>query len=157
MAWNLAGTLVSVPLFEWMLVWLLFLAIIYGLLAKTKALSEQVSVNGVIALVGAFIITNYTPVAPLLTQIFYLMALMLAIFLAFVLAIAIIGVEPGKWIPEAKTAGPLYAVIGLVGAVVTSVFGMIRWNLEIDLSAVVTIAIIIIMIMAVAGLSIEKK
>jgi len=145
------GNLAKIGFFEFLLPWLLFLAMVYGMLQKTKAVSQEVTVNALIAAVSAFLIINYTGIGLILSQVFFALAIILALLLMAVLMLAIIGIDVSKWVTDVKTVGPIWGIVGIVSAVLFSIFGIIRFNIEINIETAVTLLIVVTMLLAVSS------
>lgn len=116
--------------------WMLFTAIIYGILQNKKYISEQTSVNGVIAISSAFIIT-YLGRGIFLTNLFWVSGIfMLVILLAGIMGglfgINFVDIFKGKtWVGYVAIGlGVLAFLLALTITSTGSYFGLdkIDWN-----------------------------
>ena len=133
--------------------WILFTAIIYGILQSKKYISEEVSVNGVIAISSAFIIT-YLGRGEFLTNLFWIAGIfMLVILLAGIMG-GLFGVnfldlfKEKAWVGYiALGLGVLAFVLALIITSAGDYFGLNR----IDWDAVEQVFGIILAIGAIIG------
>ncbi len=115
------GNLAKLGFFEFFLPFVLFMAIFYGVLHKSKVISEEVSVNGVIAVAMAFFVVNYTPIGLYATTIFFWGATIITGLLLIVMFAGVLGVSLPEFfkINESGDKGPakyVVAIAGLLGA-----------------------------------------
>ena len=157
------GNVAQVGIMNFALGWLLFLALIYGLLHKSKIISAEISINAIISMIISFIIVNYTAIGLVLGDMFYILALGLVLMLVLLLVFAMMGVDISKLVSTGGggTGGAIggwaaMTIFGTVSAIMISYFGIINFNITIDTSTVITLAIIGIMALAVFSIGKAK-
>lgn len=140
----------QVGLFDFVLPFLLFLALIYGLLQASKVISEQVSVNGVISIAIALFIVVLTPISQWLPQIFFTLATLLLVALLFLVTAAMFGLKVGGIQLKAKElAGPFGIIAGAAAGIIVAIFGIVKFNLELNINTAVILAMLGIIAAAV--------
>ena len=94
------GNLDKLGFFDFLLPFLLFMAIIYGILSKYEPFRKPgadgeptVAINAVISIVMSFFIINYTPIGFYFTELFALMATVVAGILVLTIVIGMFGVD----------------------------------------------------------------
>ncbi len=145
----LFGNLRYLGFFDFLLPWALFSAITFGILAKSEAISKEVSVNGTISLAASFFIINYTPLGMTLgaffTNLFGVAALIMGGLLVAIFFLGMAGLKFEDIAGGNKTAiGILLAFIALI--VFLSTGG--SW-IRVDETTLATMFMIIVMAMAV--------
>ncbi len=145
------GNMNRLGFFEFLMPWILFLAIIFAVLKKSEVFGEEISVNAVIAAVVSFFIINYTPVGMTLgtffTTLFGLAAVIIAGLLVGILFIGMAGIKPEELLGKAnKTAiAVLLGFLALIAFI--SVGGMSFFNIDSDL--VITLFMLLLMLFAI--------
>ncbi len=134
--------------YDFLLPWLLFLAVFYGLLQGKKTISEEASVNGVIAIVAAFLVA-FIARGMLYTRIFGTMGVVAAGLLIVLIFLAMFGLKPEELFGEHKAALAIVLAI-IVLFIFLSAGGLSAFGAAIDSDTVMTIVILIIMVAAVA-------
>lgn len=132
---TLLGNLRHLGFFDFLLPWLLALAVMYGLLNKSKIVSEEYSVNALIAIVVAFFLVNYTPygfLGEFFTHIFASAVILLSAILVGVMFLSMTGMDAGEFMKENKIIVGLLAFIAVIAIFVaaggSSIFGYIDIN-----------------------------
>lgn len=109
----LLENLQNIGFFNFFLPLLLFLAVYYGLLDKTEAVSDQDAVNGVIALSLAFLtmlgIYSFVPFS-IFPQFLGALAILLVVLLGVVMVLGMFGVDFSE---GAEIGGNIYLLGGL--------------------------------------------
>ncbi len=145
---NMLRTLESLGFVDFVLPWLLFLAVFYGVLQGKKTISEESSVNGVIAIVAAFLVA-FIARGFLYTRIFGTMGVVAAGLLIVLVFLAMFGLKPEELFGEHKTA-----LAVTLGAIVLFIFisagGLGAFGSAIDSDTLMTIFILLTMVAAVA-------
>lgn len=154
------GNLTQVGPFEFLLMFVFFLALLYGLLRRIKLLGEEVSVTAAASAALAFILVNYTPIGTVFAQLFFIAGVLILLLLMFVLLISMLGGDIGKFfdtMSSIKSMGPLYVILGGSMLIALSYFGLVSFNLQIDASFIMVMMFIGIMVIAVWGLAMAPK
>ncbi|MFH1127069.1 MAG: hypothetical protein ABIG84_07345 [archaeon] len=145
------GNMNRLGFFEFLLPWLLFLAIMFALLKKSQVFGEEVSVNAVIAAIVSFFIINYTPIGMTLgtffTTLFGIASIIIAGLLVGILFLGMAGIKPEELFgKENKTF--LAILLGFLALIAfISVGGLSFFNIGGDLMA--TMGMLLIMLFAV--------
>ncbi len=145
------GNMNRLGFFEFLMPWILFLAIIFAILKKSEVFGEEISVNAVIAAVVSFFIINYTPVGMTLgtffTTLFGLAAVIITGLLVGILFLGMAGIKPDELLGKAnKTAiAVLLGFLALIAFI--SVGGMSFFNIDSDL--VITLFMLLLMLFAI--------
>lgn len=133
---------------DFVLPWLLFLAVFYGVLQGKKIISEEAPVNGVIAIVAAFL-AAFIARGFLYTRIFGTMGVVAAALIIVLVFLGMFGLKPEELFGEHKTALAI-ALAGIVLFIFLSAGGLSAFGSAIDSDTVLTIVILLVMITAVA-------
>ncbi|VVB60178.1 Uncharacterised protein [uncultured archaeon] len=141
-------TLSNLGFYDFMLPWLLFLAVFYGLLQSKKTISEDAAVNGVIAIVAAFL-TAFIARGFLYTRIFGTMGVVAAGLVILLVFLAMFGLKPEELFGEHKAALGI-ALALLVLFIFLSAGGLSAFGAGIDSDTVITIVILLVMVGAIA-------
>lgn len=145
---NMLSTLQNLGFYDFLLPWLLFVAVFYGLLQGKKTISEESSVNGVIAIVAAFLLAFFAR-GMLYTRMFGTMGVVAAGLIIVLIFLAMFGLKPEELFGEHKTTlGILLAIIVLF--IFLSAGGLGAFGTAIDSDTLMTIVILLIMVAAVA-------
>lgn len=145
---NMLANLTNMGFYDFILPWLLFLAVFYGLLQGKKTISEDSSVNGVIAIVSAFLVA-YIARGMLYTRIFGTMGVVFAGFLMIVIFLALFGIKPEELLGSNKTA--LAIILGIIGlAIFLSAGGLDVFGTSIDSETSTMVVVLILMFGAIA-------
>ncbi len=134
--------------YDFLLPWLLFLAVFYGLLQGKKVISEESSVNGVIAIVAAFL-AAFVARGFLYTSMFGTMGIVAAGLIIILIFLAMFGLKPDELFGEHKTALAI-ALAGIVLFIFLSAGGFGAFGAAIDSDTIMTIVILLVMVAAVA-------
>ncbi len=95
---DVIGILNQVGFYDFVLPWLLFFGIVFGLLQRTGIFGEDRGIIAIISAAIAFFVVNYTPVggiAAYYSRLFGGMSMILSALLVLVLFVAIMGFEIG--------------------------------------------------------------
>lgn len=134
--------------YDFLLPWLLFLALFFGILQGKKIISEDTTVNGVIAIVSAFLVA-YIAHGMLLTRIFGTFGVVAAGGLILLIALGMFGIKPEELLGANKTA--LSVGIALIAVLIfVSAGGLEIFNLFIDSDTVWTVILLLVMVGAIA-------
>ena len=147
------GNMNRLGFFEFLLPWILFLAIIFAILKKSEVFGEEISVNAVIAAVVSFFIINYAPagiamtLGTFFTTLFGIAAVIIAGLLVGILFLGMAGIKPEELLGKAnKTAiAVLLGFLALIAFI--SVGGMSFFNIDSDL--VITLFMLLLMLFAI--------
>lgn len=145
---NMLSTLDKLGFYDFMLPWLLFVAVFYGVLQGKKVISEESSVNGVIAIVAGFL-TAYIARGFLYTSIFGTMGIVAAGLLIVLIFLGMFGIKPEDVFGGHKTALSITLAI-VVLFIFLSAGGLSAFGSGIDNDTTVTIVLLLIMAGAVA-------
>ncbi|RLJ04649.1 MAG: hypothetical protein DRP08_01245 [Candidatus Aenigmatarchaeota archaeon] len=156
MTWAVAflGNLQQMAFFDFVLPWLLAFAIMFGVLTKSNIFKEK-NVNGLISLVIAFFLTNYTPYGTSLGAFFTTLSgsaiLVLSGLLVVLLFAGLMGLKPEDILGGNKTAlGLFLLIIGIILFISAGGESVIGVNLGGEtLSALFMVLIIAIAVMFV--------
>lgn len=113
---NIVGQLAGLGFYSFVLPWLLFFAVILGVLNYSKPFGDQKRINAIISAAVAFFITAFTPagttLAAYFTTIFGVGAMTLAVLLLIVILGGVLGYKPD----DITGAGGTWAkpLVGLV-------------------------------------------
>ena len=141
----LIGNLRYLGFYDFFLPFVLFVAIIYGLLSKTETISDEPSLNGIIAISVSFFIINYTPLGMFFSSLFGLASIVLAGLLVLLLFGGMFGIELDDVFSGNKAAvgiGLLLLTIIVFLSVSTDFFDM-------NSSSVMTVALLFVMVLGV--------
>lgn len=100
---KMLANLTNLGFYDFMLPWLLFVAIIFGLLQSKKTISEDPAVNGVISIVAAFFIA-YIARGMFYAKFFGIFGGVIAGFLILIISLAMFGIKPEELFGSNKTA-----------------------------------------------------
>ncbi len=95
---DVIGILNQVGFYDFVLPWLLFFGIVFGLLQNKQIITSERGINAIISAAIAFFVVTYTPVggiAVYYSKLFGGAAMILSALLVFVLFVAIMGIEVG--------------------------------------------------------------
>ncbi len=113
-------------MFDFFFPWVLFTAIIYGVLQSKQYISDQSSVNGAIALSLSFLIA-YFGRGIFLANIFWIFGVFLVIFVLGILIATMVGVNIGDVFKDKSWVAYLgvgLGVLSLIGAlIITDAYG----------------------------------
>ena len=141
--------------FDFVLPWSLTLAIVYGILTKTKFISEEYSVNGLIAITIAFFLINYMPVpyslGEVFTNIFGIGIIVIIILLIVVLFLAMTGIEIGDLVKDNKIIAILLIATILI-IIISIIGGSMISEINVDSPIVAILFAVIIFAMALSFL-----
>jgi hypothetical protein len=163
----LIGNLNHIGFYDFLLPYILFLAIVFGILAKYEPFkpadgSSSVFINGVIAISVSFFIINYTPIGLYFTQLFAITATVLGAILVLMLVSGMFGVD----IKETTLQGNVKHFVVGFGAIVALIIFYIAaasyygFNLFVGLARInsdTIITYVILTIMAVIVFFIIKS
>ncbi len=143
----LLGNLGRIGFFNFVLPWLFTLAVIYGILLKSKLFDGQPAINGLLAIVVSFFVVNYTPVGfgldTFFTRIFGMGVLILVVIFVVLLFMGLVGLK-GEDIFKAENLGGGTAVALLLGLVGFLMFSFGGFNISADIITIVVVMIMII-------------
>lgn len=115
----LVGNLNKVGFFDFILPFILFTAIVYGILTTKKWISGESSVNGTIAILFAFSLLNYTPMGIWFSSLFGMASMILAVMLILLMFTGLAGLNMEDVVGSNK------ALLGMIlGLLVVFMF----WN-----------------------------
>lgn len=112
---QMISNLQNLGFYDFVLPFILFMAIIYGLLQNKKTISEETSINGIIAIALSFFIT-YVARGFFYTKVFGLFGVVMAAFLIIILFLAMFGLKPEELLGENKTT--LAIILGVVAVII---------------------------------------
>ncbi len=149
----LVGNLNQMGFYRFVLPWLFTMAIVYGILLKTKIFAEnQQALNGVIAIVAAFFVINYTPAGFALdtffTQAFGVGILVLTGVFVVLLFMGLVGLKGEDIFKAENLKGGGLAVILLMVFVIFLVFTI--GGIKIASDQLTLISVLIFMVVAIA-------
>lgn len=132
--------------FGFLLPWLFMFAVVFGLLAKTKILSEDPKVSAVVSLVLAFFVIGYGGpwLANFFVNLFGVAAVVIAGILVTVLFVSMAGGDIGELM---KNKAVLALVVGLGIVVFVMVLG--AWTVVADPNTIAIIVMLIVMAVAI--------
>jgi len=134
--------LTNLGFYDFMLPWLLFVAIFFGVLQNKKTISEDAAVNGVIAIVSAFFVA-YIAHGIFFTKLFGTFGIIAAGLLLLVVALGMVGIKS-----EEVVGNKTVLAMG-VGALVILVFvvagGLEILNISVDPDTTMTVFLLLIM------------
>jgi len=149
----LVANLNQLGFFGFLLPWLLTFAVVFGLLSKTKALGEDLKINGVIALVVAFFVIGFggPALGTFFVNLFGWGAVVLAVILVIVLFLAMTGADVTKVLGGNVHISALLVGIGIIIVFITiGAFGV-------KISTDVLAAVFVIIVMGIAVMFIGNK
>ncbi|MFH0890195.1 MAG: hypothetical protein V1836_03600 [Candidatus Aenigmatarchaeota archaeon] len=149
----LLGNLNQLGFYKFLLPWLFTLAIVYGILLKTKIFDEkEKTLNGLIALVAAFFVVNYTPIGfgldSFFTQAFGVGILILTAIFVVLLLMGLVGLKGEEIFKAENMKNGGLAIMLLIIFIIILVF-MIG-GVKIDSSQLTLIMTLLFIIVAVA-------
>lgn len=149
----LLGNLNQLGFYKFVLPWLFTLAIVYGVLLKVKLFDEkQQSLNGLIALVVAFFVVNYTPAGFALdgffTQVFGVGILILTGIFVVLLLMGLVGLKGEDIFKAENIKGGGLAIISLIAFIIFLLFTI--GGIKISADQLSIIAVMIFMVVALA-------
>ncbi|MBU4246595.1 MAG: hypothetical protein ABIF85_01810 [Nanoarchaeota archaeon] len=146
---KMLANLTNLGFYDFVLPWLMFLAIIFGLLQNKKTISEDPAVNGVISIVAAFFIA-YIARGMFYTQFFGIFGGVIAVFLILIISLAMFGIKPEEALGSNKTALSIgIAIIILMVFIASGAFEEL-FKTSIDGDTVATVLILIALLGAAA-------
>ncbi|MCK5474175.1 MAG: hypothetical protein KAI53_02110 [Candidatus Aenigmarchaeota archaeon] len=139
--------------YDYIFPWLLFLALIFGILQSKKVISEEVSVNGVISIVLSFLIV-FIGKGIFYTKIFGLLGVVLAGVLVGIIVLGAAGYDfVDAFFGNKALAGVVLGIMMIL--VFISAGGLEFFRISSDIVA--TILMLVLMIGAVAFLGATAK
>ncbi len=122
---NIVGNLERLGFYDFVLPWLLFFAVILGVLNSSSVLGSDKKVNSIVAAVVAFFIVNFTPVGGIsayYSTIFGVGGMIAGVLVVLVILGGVLGFKPSDFLalsqegagkkPEKSPAA--YAVVGIL-------------------------------------------
>ena len=117
----LIGNLNTLGFYDFFLPFLLFVAIIFGILQKNKIFGESdtKAIDGVVAMCISFFVINYTPIGLYFSMLFAIGATIMGAILVGIILLGMMGIDMGKFFNpggnlENKFAMPAIAGVLLV-------------------------------------------
>ena len=119
----LVGNLNTLGFYDFFLPFILFVAIIFGLLQKNKVFGEKdtKAIDGIVAMSVSFFVINYTPIGLYFSMLFAIGASIIGAILVGVILLGMLGIDMGKFFNSGeggkldnKYAGPAIAGVLLV-------------------------------------------
>ncbi len=149
----LVGNLNQIGFYKFVLPWLFTLAIVYGVLLKVKLFDEkQKSLIGIISLVAAFFVVNYTPAGFALdsffTQVFGVGILILTGIFVVLLLMGLVGLKGEDIFKAENIKGGGLAIVLLIAFIIFLLFTVGGINISSDQLSIV--AVMLFMIVALA-------
>ncbi len=149
----LVGNLNQLGFYKFVLPWLFTLAIVYGVLLKVKLFDEkQKSLIGVISLVAAFFVVNYTPAGfamdSFFTQVFGVGILILTGIFVVLLLMGLVGLKGEDIFKAENIKGGGIAIILLIAFIIFLFFTI--GGIKISADQLSIIAVMIFMVAALA-------
>lgn len=145
---RMLDNLTNLGFFDFILPWLLFVAVFFGLLQGKKTISEDPAVNGVISIAAAFFVA-YVARGIFFTQMFGFFGVVLAGFLVIVISLAMFGIKPEELLGAHKTA--LAVILAFIAIFVfVAAGGLDIFGVSIDSDTIMTIVLLLVLAGAVA-------
>ncbi|MBI1972167.1 MAG: hypothetical protein HYS53_02600 [Candidatus Aenigmarchaeota archaeon] len=149
----LLGNLNQIGFYKFVLPFLFTLAIVYGVLLKTKLFDEkQKSLIGVIALVAAFFVVNYTPAGFALdsffTQVFGVGILILTGIFVVLLLMGLVGLKGEDIFKAENIKGGGLAIILLIAFIIFLLFTVGGIKITGDQLSIIAVMIFIVVALA---------
>ncbi len=149
----LIGNLNQLGFYRFVLPWLFAMAMVYGILTKTKIFGEnQQTLTGVISIVAAFFVVNFTPVGFALdtffTQAFGVGILVLTGIFVVLLFMGLVGLKGEDIFKAENLKGGGLAVILLVVFAILLVFMV--GGIKISSDQLTLVSVLIFMVVAIA-------
>lgn len=141
--------LTNLGFYDFVLPWMLFLAIIFGLLQNKKTISEDPAVNGVISIVAAFFIA-YIARGMFYAKFFGIFGGVIAGFLILIICLAMFGIKPEEVFGSNKTALSITLAIVILMIFIAAGSFEELFNVSIDGDTVMTVLILIALLGAAA-------
>jgi len=139
---RMLSNLTNLGFYDFVLPWMLFLAIIFGLLQNKKSISEDPAVNGVISIVAAFFIA-YIARGMFYAKFFGIFGGVIATFLILIISLAMFGIKPEETLGSNKTAlGIGIAIIMLMIFISAGAFEEL-FGTSLDSDTIATVLILI--------------
>ena len=134
--------LTNLGFYDFVLPWMMFLAIIFGLLQSKKTISEDSAINGVISIVAAFFI-SYVARGMFYAKFFGIFGGVLAALLILIIALAMFGIKPEDVLGSNKTALSIgIAIIVLMIFIAAGAFDNL-FKVSINSDVVMTVLILL--------------
>ncbi len=103
--------LAELGVYDFFMPFLLILAVVFGVLQSRKVISEEVSVNAVIAIAVSFLAT-YTLRGVFFTQLFGMAGMVIAAGVTLIILLALLGLKPEDVFGEkGKFIGGIFALV----------------------------------------------
>ncbi|MBI4167777.1 MAG: hypothetical protein HY515_02370 [Candidatus Aenigmarchaeota archaeon] len=149
----LVGNLNQIGFYKFVLPWLFTLAIVYGVLLKVKLFDEkQKALIGVISIVAAFFVVNYTPAGFALdsffTQVFGVGILILTGIFVVLLLMGLVGLKGEDIFKAENIKGGGLAIILLIAFIIFLLFTV--GGIKISADQLSIIAVMLFMVVALA-------
>ncbi|MBW6452059.1 MAG: hypothetical protein K0B02_05020 [DPANN group archaeon] len=141
----LIGNLRYIGFYDFFLPFVLFIAILYALLDKSD-LSDEPSVNGIIAISISFFIINYTPLGMFFSSLFGLSSIVIGGMLVFVLFGAFFGIKIDDVFGDNKGA---IAIGILLLTIVVFLSTSITELFAVNSGTITTVALLFVMVLGV--------
>ena len=149
----LIGNLNQIGFYKFVLPWLFTLAVVYGVLLKVKVFEEsQKSLNGILAIVAAFFVVNYTPVGFALdsffTQVFGVGILILTGIFVVLLLMGLVGLKGQDIFKAENIKGGGLAIILLIAFIIFLFFSIGGVKISADQLTIIAVMIFIVAALA---------
>ncbi|MBI3412885.1 MAG: hypothetical protein HY051_02275 [Candidatus Aenigmarchaeota archaeon] len=149
----LVGNLNQIGFYKFVLPWLFTLAIVYGVLLKVKLFEDsQKSLSGILAIVAAFFVVNYTPVGFALdsffTQVFGVGVLILTGVFVVLLLMGLVGLKGQDIFKAENIKGGGLAIILLIVFIIFLFFSVGGVKISSDQLTITAVMIFIVAALA---------
>ncbi len=138
--------LAELGVYDFFMPFLLILAVVFGVLQNKKVISEEVSVNAVVAIAVSFLAT-YTLRGFFFTQLFGMAGMVIAAGVVLVILLALLGIKPEDVFSGAESKS-LGLIVGLLIVFAIFVYAM-GTAIKIDEESVATVAFLVVIFLAV--------
>lgn len=141
--------LTNLGFYDFMLPWLLFVAITFGLLQSKKTISEDSAVNGVISIALGFFMA-YIARGMFYAKFFGMFGGIIAGFLILIISLAMFGIKPEEVLGSNKTALSIILAIVIIGVFISAGAFEEFFSFSVDGDTIATIFILIVLLGAAA-------
>ncbi|MFH1105596.1 MAG: hypothetical protein V1731_00070 [Candidatus Aenigmatarchaeota archaeon] len=145
----LIGNLARLGFYNFVFPWLFTMALIFGILLKVKLFEGQQALNGLLSIVIAFFLVNYTPIgfglSEFFTRVLGMGVLILVVIFVIMLFMGLVGLK-GEDIFKAENLGGGAAIALLLGLFGFLLFSFGGFNIPSDIITIVVVMIMIIFV-----------
>ncbi len=148
---SVLDNLAQLGFYDFFMPFVLILAVVFGILQNKKTISEEVSVNGAIAIAIAFLAT-YTLRGVFFTQIFGIAGTIIAAIVILIIFLALFGVKP-----EEVFGGDTKYIAGIGAVIIVAIAYMLASGTTASISSETVMTIIVLLVTFGAVYLIAKK